>query len=169
MRTVIAATAGSALEVAIRAIGYNSAPCPPTPAATSAAVDRQQPHVIFLDGGAPEAGAVLAKVIAEPVHPPIIVVERPLTLGAPSGDHWLAAGADDHLTTDQLTPTIVRRVVYWQEAGTRVEKGQRLGMMKFGSRMDLYFPAADVEATVRRGDKVRAGETVVARLKKAGA
>ena len=35
--------------------------------------------------------------------------------------------------------------------------------------INVYFPAADVEATVKRGDKVRAGETVVARLKKAGA
>ena len=69
----------------------------------------------------------------------------------------------------QIVGPVVRRVVYWQEAGQRVEKGQRLGMMKFGSRMDVYFPAADVEATVRRGDQVRAGETVIARLKKAGA
>lgn len=69
----------------------------------------------------------------------------------------------------QIVGPVVRRVVYWQEAGQRVEKGQRLGMMKFGSRMDLYFPAADVEATVKRGDKVMAGLTVVARLKQAGA
>lgn len=69
----------------------------------------------------------------------------------------------------QIVGPIVRRVVYWQEAGARVEKGQRLGMMKFGSRMDVYFPAADVEAVVKRGDRVRAGETVIARLKKGGA
>ncbi|NLB65248.1 MAG: phosphatidylserine decarboxylase family protein [Lentisphaerae bacterium] len=66
----------------------------------------------------------------------------------------------------QIVGPIVRRVVYWQEAGARVEKGERLGMMKFGSRMDVYFPAADVEATVKRGDQVLAGLTVVARLKK---
>ncbi len=69
----------------------------------------------------------------------------------------------------QIVGPVVRRVVFWQGAGARVEKGQRLGMMKFGSRMDLYFPAAEVEAVVRRGDKVAAGLTVVARLKKAGA
>jgi phosphatidylserine decarboxylase len=44
-----------------------------------------------------------------------------------------------------------------------------LGMMKFGSRMDVYFPASDVEATVKRGDKVVAGETVIARLIRAEA
>lgn len=68
----------------------------------------------------------------------------------------------------QIVGPIVRRVVYWQEAGARVEKGQRLGMMKFGSRMDLYFPAADVQAVVQRGDHVVAGVTVVARMKPAG-
>lgn len=81
----------------------------------------------------------------------------------------LVEGEKTRCLERQIVGPIVRRVVYWQEAGQRVEKGQRLGMMKFGSRMDVYFPAADVEATVKRGDKVRAGETVIARLKKAGA
>ena len=69
----------------------------------------------------------------------------------------------------QIVGPVVRRVVYWVEPGQTVAKGQRLGMMKFGSRMDLYFPSAEVEATIRRGDKVSAGTTVVARLKKAEA
>ena len=81
----------------------------------------------------------------------------------------LVEGEQTRCLERQIVGPVVRRVVYWQEAGTRVEKGQRLGMMKFGSRMDLYFPAADVEAVVQRGDQVRAGETVVARLKKADA
>ncbi|MGD9781423.1 MAG: phosphatidylserine decarboxylase [Kiritimatiellia bacterium] len=81
----------------------------------------------------------------------------------------LVEGEKTRCLERQIVGPIVRRVVYWQEAGARVEKGQRLGMMKFGSRMDLYFPAADVEAVVKRGDKVRAGETVIARLAKGGA
>ena len=68
----------------------------------------------------------------------------------------------------QIVGPVVRRVVYWTEPGTEVSKGQRLGMMKFGSRMDVYFPEAEVEATVKRGDQVRAGETVIARLKARG-
>ena len=64
---------------------------------------------------------------------------------------------------------MVRRVVYWLEPGQVVARGERLGMMKFGSRMDVYFPAAEVEARVQRGDHVRAGETVIARLKPGGA
>lgn len=111
VRAVIAASTGSALEVAIRAIGYSSAQCAPNATATAAAIDRLQPHVVFVDAGAPEAAIVVARVIAEPVHPPIIVVERIVTAAPPDGDAWLAAGADDHLTGDQLTPTIVRRAV----------------------------------------------------------
>ena len=37
-------------------------------------------------------------------------------------------------------------------------------MMKFGSRLDLYFPAADITVVVKPGDFVRAGETIIARL-----
>lgn len=81
----------------------------------------------------------------------------------------LIEGEQTRCLERQIVGPIVRRVVYWQEAGARVEKGSRLGMMKFGSRMDLYFPAGEVEATVKRGDKVRAGLTVVARLKKSKA
>jgi hypothetical protein len=37
--------------------------------------------------------------------------------------------------------------------------------MKFGSRLDLYFPKKDLELAVKLGDRVRAGETVIARLR----
>jgi phosphatidylserine decarboxylase len=69
----------------------------------------------------------------------------------------------------QIVGPVVRRVVYWLQPGQSVAQGERLGMMKFGSRMDVYFPAAEVEATVQRGAKVVAGVTVIARMKKAGA
>lgn len=81
----------------------------------------------------------------------------------------LIAGEKTRCLARQIVGPVVRRVVYWLEPGQRVAQGERLGMMKFGSRMDLYFPAGEVEATVRRGDRVQAGLTVVARLKKAGA
>lgn len=85
----------------------------------------------------------------------------------------LIEGEETRCLARQIVGPVVRRVVYWLEPGQKVAQGERLGMMKFGSRMDLYFPAADVEAVVKRGVVVRAGETVVARLKpnrqKAGA
>lgn len=66
----------------------------------------------------------------------------------------------------QIVGPVARRVVYWLEPGQMLSKGERIGMMKFGSRLDMYFPRDDVQVVVKKGDKVRAGETVVARLRK---
>lgn len=65
----------------------------------------------------------------------------------------------------QITGPIVRRVVYWLAERQHVERGGILGMMKFGSRMDVWLPNDEVEVVVRPGDKVRAGETVIAKRK----
>ncbi len=63
----------------------------------------------------------------------------------------------------QIVGPIVRRVVYWLELNQPLARGGRIGMMKFGSRLDMYFPKADVEVLVKKGDRVRAGDTPVAR------
>ena len=65
----------------------------------------------------------------------------------------------------QIVGPVARRVVFWLNDGQEIRKGDPIGMMKFGSRLDMYLPADKVEVLVRRGDKVRVGETVVARLK----
>lgn len=66
---------------------------------------------------------------------------------------------------NQIVGPVARRVVYWLEPGQTVGTGERIGMMKFGSRLDMYFPEADVEVLVKPGAKVKAGVTVVAELK----
>ena len=65
----------------------------------------------------------------------------------------------------QIVGPACRRVVYWpsHEKPVEVDMGDRIGMMKFGSRLDLYLPKADVNVLVKTGDTVRAGETIVAR------
>jgi phosphatidylserine decarboxylase len=62
----------------------------------------------------------------------------------------------------QITGMIARRIVGWEETGAVLAKGQRLGMIRFGSRVELYVPAG-TEVTVRPGQTVRGGETVIAR------
>jgi phosphatidylserine decarboxylase len=47
-------------------------------------------------------------------------------------------------------------------AGDEVRTGERIGLMKFGSRMDVFVPA-DVELTVAKGDRTVGGETVIGR------
>jgi len=69
---------------------------------------------------------------------------------------------------NQIVGPVARRVVYWpdHDKPTLLRIGDRVGMMKFGSRLDMYFPKADVNVLTREGDVVMAGETVIARITK---
>ncbi len=66
----------------------------------------------------------------------------------------------------QIVGPVCRRVVYWLSSDHEVEvgRGDRFGMMKFGSRLDMYFPKGDIEMVARVGEQVTAGETVIARI-----
>ena len=66
--------------------------------------------------------------------------------------------------TRQIVGPVARRVVHWLAPNQELQKGDRIGMMKFGSRLDVYLPRGTVEVLVTRGMKVRAGETVLARI-----
>lgn len=66
-------------------------------------------------------------------------------------------------TVVQVAGLIARRIVCWAEKNDSLETGQRFGMIRFGSRLDLYLPL-QVELDVKTGDRVRAGETVIGRL-----
>jgi phosphatidylserine decarboxylase len=66
----------------------------------------------------------------------------------------------------QISGVLARRIVCRLDEGGRVTRGGKFGMVKFGSRVELYVPAdAPVDIMVRPGQKVRAGETVVARVR----
>jgi phosphatidylserine decarboxylase len=70
----------------------------------------------------------------------------------------------------QIVGPVARRVVYWpaQDRAVPLKKGEPFGMMKFGSRLDMYFPADEVALTAREGERVAAGETVIGRVVRAG-
>jgi phosphatidylserine decarboxylase len=63
----------------------------------------------------------------------------------------------------QVVGLLARRIVCRVEAGDVVERGERIGLMKFGSRMDVFLPL-DAEIFVSVGQKVVAGETIIAAL-----
>jgi phosphatidylserine decarboxylase len=63
----------------------------------------------------------------------------------------------------QIAGLIARRIVCWIKPGESVKKGQRFGLIRFGSRVDVYLPE-DSRVIVNLGDKVRAGETQLAYL-----
>lgn len=82
----------------------------------------------------------------------------------------LIEGAHTRCLITQIVGPVCRRVVYWpdHERAVTVALGERIGMMKFGSRLDMYLPAGDVDIICKPGDKVAAGETIIARLKHIG-
>ncbi len=63
----------------------------------------------------------------------------------------------------QIVGILARRIVCRVKKGDTVERGQRFGVMKFGSRIDLYVPP-DANILVKPGDRTVAGETVLARV-----
>jgi phosphatidylserine decarboxylase len=60
----------------------------------------------------------------------------------------------------QIAGFLARRIVYWIHEGDQVQRGQRFGMIKFGSRMDIYLPPT-TQVCVKQAEKVRAGATLV--------
>jgi phosphatidylserine decarboxylase len=81
---------------------------------------------------------------------------------------WAFKNDGTTLVVRQITGAIARRIVGWSKVGDRVAKGERFGMIRFGSRTEIYVPL-DAEITVKLGDKVKGGESIVARLRKEAA
>ena len=65
----------------------------------------------------------------------------------------------------QIAGLIARRIVFWKKTGDVVRAGERIGLIKFGSRVDVFFgPEWDVTVNVR--ERVSAGSSVIARRKR---
>lgn len=63
----------------------------------------------------------------------------------------------------QIAGLIARRIVCYLSEGNKVVKGERFGLIRFGSRLDIYLPL-EVELNVKVGEKVKAGETMLCSL-----
>jgi phosphatidylserine decarboxylase len=63
----------------------------------------------------------------------------------------------------QLTGAIARRIVAWSKVGDEVQRGQQFGMIRFGSRTEVYLPL-DAKVLVKVGDHVKGGASVIAQL-----
>jgi len=66
----------------------------------------------------------------------------------------------------QIAGWVARRVVSWKKAGDIVERGERIGLVRFGSRMDVWLPG-EVETQVHVGDNVKGGSSILARMPEA--
>ncbi|MFP5371759.1 MAG: phosphatidylserine decarboxylase, partial [Actinomycetes bacterium] len=79
---------------------------------------------------------------------------------------WLRNG-DRTVVFRQIVGALARRIVTRTGVGQTLSTGQRMGLMKFGSRMDVFVPP-ECLVTVRKGQRVIGGETVIARWPSAG-
>jgi phosphatidylserine decarboxylase len=83
--------------------------------------------------------------------------------------HILVEGADGtRVGFTQIAGLVARRIVPWVKAGDQVNAGQRVGLIRFGSRVDVYLPAGTAPI-ILLGQRTIAGETIVARIGKAEA
>jgi phosphatidylserine decarboxylase len=73
----------------------------------------------------------------------------------------LLSCGDTPVLVRQVAGSLARRVVCRVGPGATLARGERYGIIKFGSRLDIYLPE-DARVKVRLGDRVRAGETVLA-------
>ena len=71
---------------------------------------------------------------------------------------------NQRFTMVQIAGLIARRIVCWAEKGDKLKRGERFGLIKFGSRVDLYLPDG-YQSLVKVGDVVFAGETALAEKK----
>ncbi len=67
------------------------------------------------------------------------------------------------IMTVQIAGLIARRIVCWLTEGMQVRRGDRLGLIRFGSRVEVFLPLGS-NVLVKIGDKVRAGETPIGEL-----
>ena len=81
--------------------------------------------------------------------------------------HILVEGHDGtRVGFTQIAGLVARRIVPWVKPGDFVGTGQRVGLIRFGSRVDVYLPAG-TEPEILLGQRTMAGETIVARVGKA--
>ena len=73
----------------------------------------------------------------------------------------MIANRDFGVTCSQIAGLVARRIVCWKKSGDSVDRGERIGLIRFGSRVDLVIPAS-AALRVRVGDKVRGGSSTIA-------
>lgn len=67
------------------------------------------------------------------------------------------------IITIQIAGLIARRIVCWLKEGMQVQKGERFGLIRFGSRVEVFLPP-EANILVKVGDKVKAGETQIGEM-----
>jgi len=69
-------------------------------------------------------------------------------------------GEQEEVVVKQIAGVVARRIIFWKALGDRLERGERVGMIKFGSRVDVIV-GPSVDWRVKVGDRVRAGSSIL--------
>jgi phosphatidylserine decarboxylase len=67
------------------------------------------------------------------------------------------------VTFSQIAGVIARRIVFWKKIGDTLSPGERIGLIKFGSRTDIFLPDT-VKIEVKKGDRVIGGKTIIGKI-----
>ncbi len=85
------------------------------------------------------------------------------TLGNERAELMLDAGVG-RIAIVEMTGAIARRIVLYVKDGQNLNKGQKLGLIRFGSRVDVFLPVRSTKISVAKGMRVRAGVTTIAEV-----
>jgi phosphatidylserine decarboxylase len=75
----------------------------------------------------------------------------------------VVAGSGVEVTFKQIAGLLARRIVFTRKVGDQLRRGERVGLIKFGSRVDVLLPG-DAVVAVKKGDRVKGGSSVLANL-----
>jgi phosphatidylserine decarboxylase len=109
---------------------------------------------------APIAGEITH---SEPMTGRFLDARNPASAQVNARRTWAIRGRGVTIVVRQITGAIARRICAWKQVGDAVERGERFGMIRFGSRTEVDLPF-ESEILVKPGEKVRGGETPIARL-----
>lgn len=77
---------------------------------------------------------------------------------------WIVKGEHIVLGVRQISGVIARRIVFTKKSGEIVPKGSRIGLIKFGSRVEIYYEPGTINLKIQPGDAVKGGETIIGEI-----
>lgn len=92
-----------------------------------------------------------------------LVADRPVASAENVQNTMVIKNGDTMVVVKQIVGLIARRIVCWARVGDTYERGQRFGLIRFGSRVDLLVPG-DTQLNVKEGDRVAGGKSVIGYL-----
>jgi len=88
------------------------------------------------------------------------VALRPQASGENEQNVFRVEGVEGTVVVKQIAGVLARRIVFWKRCGDRLARGERVGLIKFGSRVDVLVELG-VQLRVKVGDRVRAGSSIL--------